>query len=197
MLKRNSKNLSWTSKRYCNSEKCEVRNMKQKTPQSIPFVPSKSKSSCIGEESSSKIPKRVKQPSKKTIKDRAWRAFSKYIRLRDCLKTAGTLTHGKCITCGKLLSIGFCDAGHFVSRKYNSTLFDERNVHIQCRYCNRFLNGNLLEYRRQIVRMYGEGADVELEDKALEICKRTPQDLTNLAEYYKIETDRLVRRYNE
>jgi len=142
------------------------------------------------------IPKRKKQPSKKTIKDRAWRAFSKYIRLRDCLKTTGTLTQGKCITCGKLLSIGFCDAGHFVSRKYNSTLFNEKNCHVQCRYCNRFLNGNLLEYRRQIVKLYGEGADIELENKAIEIKKFTPQDLTELEKYYKLEVERLQHDEN-
>ena len=157
------------------------------------IVPSKSKSRGIGSKGSDKLPRRVKQPSKKTIKDRAWRAFSKFIRLRDCLKTTGTLTYGKCITCGKLLNIGFCDAGHFVSRRYNSTLFDEKNCHLQCRYCNRFLNGNPLEYRRQITKLYGEGADIALEDKALEICKYTFQNLTELERYYKIEVEKLQR----
>ena len=133
--------------------------MKLKLSQTIPCMPNKSKSMRSKDKSSNLLPRRVKQPSKKTIKDRAWRVFSKYVRLRDCLKTTGTLTHGKCITCGKLLSISFCDAGHFVSRRYNSTLFDEKNCHIECRYCNRFLNGNLLEYRRQseaIIHMSGD-----------------------------------------
>jgi len=135
--------------------------------------------------------RKVKQPSKKTIKGKAWRAFSKYIRLRDCLKTTGTLEHGKCITCGKLLSISFCDAGHFVSRRYNSTLFDEKNCHIQCRYCNRFLNGNPLEYRRQIIRLYGEGYDTQLEDKATGITKLTVEDLTNIEKEYKMKVENL------
>ena len=138
-------------------------------------------------ESNSKIPPKKKQPSKSTVKGKAWRAFSRYIRVRDALKTTGTTTHVKCITCGKLLSIGFCDAGHFVSRRYNATLFDERNVNTQCRYCNRFLNGSLLEYRRQLVKMYGEGIDTELEDKATEITKLTVEDLTNIAECYKMK----------
>uniref|UniRef100_A0A6H2A3Z7 Putative lambda recombination protein n=1 Tax=viral metagenome TaxID=1070528 RepID=A0A6H2A3Z7_9ZZZZ len=143
------------------------------------------------------IKRKVKQPSKKTVKGRAWSAFSKYIRLRDALKTTGTLTHVKCITCGKLLLISFCDAGHFVSRRYNATLFDERNVNTQCRYCNRFLDGNLLEYRRQLINKYGEGIDIELEDKATEITKLSIQDLTNLENYYKIEVDRLKEKMNE
>ena len=142
--------------------------------------------------SSNKPLRKKKQPSKKTLKDNAWKWFSKFIRLRDALKTTGTTSHVKCITCGKLLEISSCDAGHFVSRRYTATLFDERNVHGQCRYCNRFLNGALLEYRRQIVRMYGEGADIEIEDKATEITKLSPGDLTNLGKEYRIRVENLL-----
>jgi hypothetical protein len=143
-------------------------------------------------EDTSKRPKKKKRATKKTFKDKAWRAFSKYIRLRDALKTTGTITHVKCITCGKLLTISFCDAGHFVSRRHNSTLFDERNVNTQCRYCNRFLNGNLLEYRRQIIKLYGEGADIEIEDKATEICKFSAEDLTRIEKYYKMRVKEII-----
>ena len=166
--------------------------MKRKIDQTASIVPSKSKSRRSKGEGGIKLPRRVKQPSKKTTKRKAWSAFSKYIRLRDCLKTTGTLTHGKCITCGKLLSISFCDAGHFVSRRYNSTLFDERNCHVQCRYCNRYLNGNLLEYRRQIINLYGEGSDIALENKAKEIKKYAIENLTELERYYKIEVEKLI-----
>jgi hypothetical protein len=137
--------------------------------------------------------RRIKQPSKRTLKLNAWVAFSKYIRLRDCLKTTGTLTNGKCITCGKLLNIGFSDAGHFVSRRYNSVLFDEQNVHLQCRYCNRYLNGNLLEYRRQLIKLYGEGTDVALEDKATEIKKFSEIDLTNIKNCYILKAKELMK----
>ncbi len=163
--------------------------MKREIAQAIPFVPSKSKSKGVLMESSTKLPKRVKQPSRSTVKGRAWFAFSKYVRLRDALKTTGTTTHVKCITCGKLLQISFCDAGHFVSRRHNATLFDERNVNTQCRYCNRFLDGNLLEYRRQLIKMYGDGIDTELEEKATEICKFDIEGLTNIAECYKMKIE--------
>ena len=138
------------------------------------------------------LPRKVKQPSKSTVKGKAWREFSKFIRLRDALKTTETLTHVKCITCGKLIPIGSADAGHFVSRRYNATLFDERNVNTQCRYCNRFLDGNLLEYRRQLIKKYGEGIDTELEDKATEIKKYDISDLTKLSEYYKMKYKELI-----
>ena len=157
----------------------------------------KSKSRRVKDKGKGILPRKVKQPSKSTVKGKTWRAFSKFIRLRDALKTTGTLTHVKCITCGKLLEVSFCDAGHFVSRRYNATLFDERNVNTQCRYCNRFLDGNLLEYRRQLVKMYGEGIDTELEDKATEITKLDIEGLTNLEKHYKMEVEKLIAGIRE
>ncbi len=166
------------------------KTIREHTPNAL-----ESKSRRSEDKSNTKILKKVKQPSKVTIKRNAWSAFSKFIRLRDALKTTGTITHVKCITCGKLLEISFCDAGHFVSRRYASTLFDEKNVNTQCRYCNRFLNGNLLEYRRQIIKLYGENADTELENKAKEIKRYTTQDLTELTEHYKIEVEKLKEKH--
>jgi hypothetical protein len=127
---------------------------------------------------------KIKQISISSLKKKCWNQFSKYIRLRDCLKTTGSPDYGKCITCGRLVGITRADAGHFISRRFNSTLFDERNVHLQCKQCNGF-GGNLLEYRRQIIKLYGEGADTLLEDKATEIKKFTPQELIELEGYYK------------
>ena len=125
-----------------------------------------------------------KRPTVSSLKKKCWAVFSKYIRLRDCLKTTGSPDYGKCITCGRLIGITRADAGHFISRRFNSTLFDERNVHLQCKQCNGAYSGQLLEYRRQIIRLYGEGVDIELEDKATEIKKFTPQELIDLTEYY-------------
>jgi hypothetical protein len=135
------------------------------------------KSSIIGQTKKNKV-------SISSLKKKTWVEFSRYIRLRDCLKTTGSPDYGKCITCGRLVGITRSDAGHFISRRFSSTLFDERNVHLQCKQCNGF-GGNLLEYRRKIIKLYGEGADIELEDKATEIKKFTPQELLDLTEYYK------------
>ncbi len=131
-----------------------------------------------------------KQPSVSALKKKCWTQFSQYIRLRDCLKTTGDVNYGKCITCGRLVGITRADAGHFISRRFNSTLFDEKNVHLQCKQCNAF-GGHPLEYRRQIVKLYGEGYDTQLEDKATEIKKFTPQDLIDLTEYYKNKIKKL------
>ena len=126
-----------------------------------------------------KKPKHISIPK---LKEKVWHIFSKYIRMRDCLRTTGTLEHGKCISCGDLRPINRCDAGHLISRWYGSTLFDERNVHLQCKRCNQM--GETLRYRRAIIKLYGEGVDIELEDKATEIKNFTVEELEGLRKYY-------------
>ena len=46
-----------------------------------------------------------KTKSVKKLKEQVWHIFSKYVRLRDCFRTTGTLKHGKCISCGDLRPI--------------------------------------------------------------------------------------------
>jgi hypothetical protein len=90
---------------------------------------------------------RVKREKLKTkgewIKD-AQTDFNKYIRLRDSGKN--------CISCGSDCGRdahgGSGDAGHFRSRGSAPHLrFDERNCHLQCKKCNRYLSGNVAAYR--------------------------------------------------
>lgn len=68
------------------------------------------------------------------IKGCLWTIFSIYIRKRDFVKYGG-----RCISCPTILTdwkLG--DAGHYVSvsRGNFETLFDEKNVHLQCKRCN-------------------------------------------------------------
>ena len=127
----------------------------------------------------------AKVKSKSKLKKEVWKIFSEYIRLRDCLKTTGTPDWGKCVTCGKEVSIKACDAGHAVPGRGNAILFDETCTHLQCKRCNGPLGGNLLEYRRAIIRMYGEGYDEYLEQKA-----RKPSDF----QVWELETMKDVYR---
>ena len=123
------------------------------------------------------IPKPKIKPIGKLKKD-VWKVFSEYIRLRDCLKTRGTPDFGNCVTCSRLVRRTEADAGHFIGRSHGATLFDERNVHLQCKRCN--ITGEVLKYRRAIIELYGEGVDVELEDKATETKKFSRQELEGL-----------------
>jgi len=140
--------------------------------------------------------RKVRQPSKSTIKRRTWDSFSRFIRIRDCLKTTGTLERGKCITCGEEFPFKSLQAGHFIPGRHNANLFSEKGTHAQCRVCNIWNHGRPLEYRRAIIELYGEGYDEILEKEAREIRKRSIEDLTKLEKYYKIETEKLVEGNN-
>ena len=98
--------------------------------------------------------KREKTPVEKQ-RDKTWRAFSLYIRTRDCLESTGDALHGKCCTCGKIYPIGKLQAGHFMPGRIDALLFDEDQVHAQCYRCNVLLSGVWPAYYRFIEERYG------------------------------------------
>ena len=133
----------------------------------------------------------MKKKSIRTMKKKVWHEFSKFIRLRDCLKTTGLKDYGNCITCGQVVPRSLLQAGHFIIGRHNANLFSERGVNAQCYNCNINLKGNTLEYRRKIIEMYGEGADIELEKEDRETKKFTIPELEELLEYYKEKIEEL------
>ena len=93
--------------------------------------------------------------SPKSLKNKAWRCFSKYIRVRDCLKTTGFVDQGQCVTCNKFFPISELQAGHAIGGRNNSILFDEKLVNAQCRICNGYGNGKYAEYSLWFIQKYG------------------------------------------
>ncbi len=81
--------------------------------------------------------------------------FNKYIRLRD---------HSKgCVSCD---SPTFSDAGHFYpAGHYPPLKYNENNVHGQCKQCNYFYHGNLIEYRKLITNRITKTQLLELDYK--------------------------------
>lgn len=69
----------------------------------------------------------------------------------------------RCISCGKLLPIEKAQAGHYASRRYLAIRWDLDNVHLQCAYCNGFLKGNLILYRKRLIEKIGLEAVERLE----------------------------------
>jgi len=125
---------------------------------------------------------------KKTIKGskrKAWEVFSKYIRLRDAIKTTGTKTEAICITCNKRFPTNKMHAGHFASRRHNNTLFDEKNVHAQCCNCNTFMGGEQAVYGKAIDKKYGKGVSDKLLVERWKIKKFTIDELDSIIKKYK------------
>lgn len=101
---------------------------------------------------------RKKRTDRAKAKDKAWEAFSLYIRTRDCLRFTGNPNDGMCVTCkGKFPRIKL-QAGHFVAGRGNAVLFNEKIVYSQCGYCNQKppmgLGGNYAAYT---LFMFDEG----------------------------------------
>jgi hypothetical protein len=121
-----------------------------------------------------------KSKTKKLAKKKADRYFSEYIRNRDA-------NNGicQCITCGKFGSVKEMDCGHFISRRFQATRYDERNAHAQCKKCNRFQNGNQYEHGKKIDAKYGDGTADDILQKSKMLCKRTKSDFEYIAKEYK------------
>lgn len=118
-----------------------------------------------------------------------WKIFSVYIRLRDCLETTGTLTHGKCCTCKRKYPMGKLQAGHFIPGRMDSILFDPTCVHSQCYRCNIERQGEWLKYWRFMEKKYGRSYVLELMERSEEDCEITLEWAANSAAYYLKEIE--------
>ena len=132
-------------------------------------------------------------------KKKAWEAFSKYVRLRDAIKTTGTLTTLACVTCNKrypAFGVGCAQAGHFIPGRGNSVLIDEDFVHGQCYHCNVHLAGNWVEYERAMIKMWGKDKVEEAKRKKGEVKPMKIWEWQSLETLYKLKYDRLISTYN-
>ena len=133
--------------------------------------------------------KTIRKESIRKVKARVWALFSRCIRRRDCLATTGSLEYGECVTCDNQFEFNDLQAGHFVP-KHSGNYFSKRGVHAQCKICNLYgrdgqAAGMPHEYRRQMVKLYGEDVTLELEGEARQIKKYTIKGLKELEEILK------------
>lgn len=103
--------------------------------------------------------------------------FNAYIRKRD--KDKG------CISCSGEVQ----QAGHYLSQGHHSALrFDENNTNGQCIKCNLYLSGNLINYRKGLVKRIGEEKVSALEDTPKKAHKWDRLTLIEKIIHYKNKT---------
>lgn len=102
--------------------------------------------------------------------------FSKYIRQRDGFV---------CFTCGKRGDMASMQNGHYVSRVYLATRWDERNCHAQCPACNIFKHGNMTAYACRMASKYGMAVLEEMEMKKNQTMKVSTIWLISMIQQYK------------
>ena len=132
--------------------------------------------------------KKMKDEAKNTItylKNKAWKAFSKYIRLRDAIKTTGTKEYCVCISCNKKTEFALIQAGHLISGREGSVLFDEEIVNGQCYRCNMHLKGNYEPYLEKMIQRHGLERVEEMLAQKKEVRKYTREDYKEIEEKYK------------
>ena len=118
----------------------------------------------------------------KSVKATAWKWMSLYVR-KQMADTNGVC---QCFTCKKWIDWKYeAEAGHFRSRRHESTMFDEVNVHVQCTYCNKELHGNEAVYFRRLNEVFGEGTAEGLIDKSLTPCHRNYNDFKTISDKYR------------
>lgn len=147
----------------------------------------------------------IKKKSKTTrakAKDKAWKAFSLFIRTRDSLATTGTLTHCVCVTCNQRghaepKEYRQIQAGHAVGGRGNAILFHEEIVNGQCNFCNLKppfgLGGDYGNYALFLVQKYGLAHAVALQNlKGTDKVYKT-HDFIEIEQIYKDKTEELLR----
>ena len=126
--------------------------------------------------------KKIKQPSIKRLKKEADRVFSIYIRMRD---------KGVCFTCGCKKKWQEQQNGHYVSRNYLATRYDEKNCHAQCVSCNVFRHGLLTTYALKLIKRYGGNILQELDTLKNKPIKMTISDYQSLIDLYNSKIKKL------
>lgn len=107
--------------------------------------------------------------------------FNTFIRNRD--------GNSSCISCGVEFGAsvvgGAFDCGHYLSRGAKPHhRFNEHNAHAQCKKCNRYLSGNVANYRIGIIKKIGLHAVEKLEEDN-EPKHWTIDDLKAIRDKYK------------
>ena len=106
----------------------------------------------------------------------AQQVFNAFIRKRD--------DGLNCISCSNPAKKA--NAGHyFNANNHWNVRFDERNVHLQCEYCNTYLHGNLLEYQNNLRKKIGTPNYVLLCQDAYKTRKFTRDELKEIIIIYK------------
>ena len=108
--------------------------------------------------------------------------FSLYIRIKD----SNEFGYVQCTTCSvvRFYKDGMQN-GHFQSRRFMATRFNEENCSTQCIKCNMYSQGEQYKFGLAIDAKYGEGTAEELEFLARTTFKISRVEYEEQISYYK------------
>ncbi len=97
----------------------------------------------------------TKLPKTKTMRQLhkiLWKLVSEFVRRSD----ADVNGYCKCCTCDGVHRWQDVDCGHYISRGHWYTRYMLSNLGPQCKGCNAFRQGDPVEFREYLVKIYGE-----------------------------------------
>jgi hypothetical protein len=116
--------------------------------------------------------------------------FSLYIRLRDATDEGVV----QCFTCSRISHYkSGMQNGHFQSRRYHSTRWNETNCQVQCIKCNMYEQGEQFRFGLALDNKYGENTAQELEFLSKTIIKFSRIDYEEKISYYKAAVEKLKK----
>ena len=133
--------------------------------------------------------KKSKKRTKKITAKLSCQMLQKYVRLKE----TDRLGYGYCCSCGQSVHYKNADGGHYQpkGRHYNRAAFDERNVHIQCKSCNLYRQGNPAGYTAFMLLKYPEGT---LDEIAMLSYQTSDRELWSETYYsYKDKCKELIK----
>jgi uncharacterized Zn finger protein (UPF0148 family) len=134
--------------------------------------------------------KKKKQVSISSLVKKLDRVFSVFIRLRWA-KSNGEV---KCFTCEKKMHWRSSQCGHFMSRRYMSTRFDENNSRPQCYACNIALSGNQYIFGVNLDEQMGEGTAESMLILSRQQKKFMPSELEEMVKEFEGKVDSLRKK---
>lgn len=135
------------------------------------------------------MPTRRKQ-TKKTVRARAWRLCSEYIRR----KHADEQGMVQCTTCSVKRHWQQMHAGHFIPKTFDAVYFIEENLWPQCPGCNTYRHGALMEYTLHMIDTYGREGVEWLQGLARDSKPLTVDELLDIEADFKEKVHALGER---
>ena len=132
----------------------------------------------------------MKKPPLRSLKNKAWKLMSEWVRRRDADEGGTT----RCVTCRAPIYWKEAQAGHFVPGRTNAVLFHPDLVHVQCIACNIFRGGNYAAYTLFMLDRYGREKVEEFLSLKHKVVKLARSDLEAIIETYKQKLQTLGSR---
>tara|TARA_R100001244_G_C5130156_1_gene125564 strand:- start:361 stop:768 length:408 start_codon:yes stop_codon:yes gene_type:complete len=129
-----------------------------------------------------------KEKSLAKLKKEVDKWFSLYVRLKNALPNGLVI----CWTCSSVKHYKEMHAGHFQSRRFLATRWNEENVMVQCPKCNLFSQGEQYIFGKLLDARIAEGTSDKLHKLARTTIKFMRCDYIEMIELYKCKAKKLI-----